>query len=570
MAAEERREVRAVRDVRDRHVAARPANMCRHMSRATAPWSSLTAVPAAAQPERELRHARLLGRVAGSARNRPRNPRSPSPSRSASPPYAAMSSSGEYVSFPAGDRRVRREDDPPSARPRARPRGSRPAATSSRRELERRERRMALVQVQDRRLDPERAQARTPPMPEQAVLREPDRAAARRTGGPSSTAGRGRCPGTSASSSSSGTRPTSTRQTGTRGRRRRARRFSRSGDPSGGRHPGDGQVVRLVREPVLLLPPGHVEPLAKVAAAVEEPDADHGQRLVARLLDDVAREHAEPARVEGQRRVDAELGAEERDRPGDAGPRLVGAGEIRRHVRGQRLDPRGRATRRARPPPASSARGRSGSAPGCRPERSQRKRADVAEDAPPRPGASSSGSCTRRRRAASARRRGDPTTQPRGAPGPPSRAQRVSTPRLSFTTCACPAARLERWADNPGGADRARRPQPAAAARRLQPLPREPAARRGARARGGGLGARAGERVRRAAVRRPAGMGPPREREPAEAAHARPLRQPDRRGRVPSGLAFAARDERRARAARALLARAARRRARRARGALRV
>ena len=146
--------------------------------------------------------------------------------------------------------------------------------------------------------------------------------------------------GTSASSSSSGTRPTSARQTANPKSAPKRSSFSRSGDPSAVRHPGDGQVVRLVREPVLLLPPRHVEPLAEVAAAVEEPDPHHGQRLVARLLDDVAREHAEPARVEGQRRVHAELGAQERDRAGDAGARLVRPREIRRHVLGQRLDPR--------------------------------------------------------------------------------------------------------------------------------------------------------------------------------------------------------------------------------------
>ena len=44
-------------------------------------------------------------------------------------------------------------------------------------------------------------------------------------------------------------------------------------------------------------------------------------------------------------------------------------------------------------------------------------------------------------------------------------------------------------------------------------------------------------RGRRVLGRRAAGVGPPGEREPAGAADARPLRQPHRRGRVPSGVA---------------------------------
>ena len=49
--------------------------------------------------------------------------------------------------------------------------------------------------------------------------------------------------------------------------------------------------------------------------------------------------------------------------------------------------------------------------------------------------------------------------------------------------------------------------------------------------------------------RAPAGVGPPGQREQAGAAHPRPLRQPHRRGRVPSRLASADADGRGARAA---------------------
>ena len=75
------------------------------------------------------------------------------------------------------------------------------------------------------------------------------------------------------------------------------------------------QLVRVVVEPVLLLRAGQVEALNEVAAAVEDPDADHLQAAVARLLEHVARKHAEPARVAGQRGVHAELGREVGDGP---------------------------------------------------------------------------------------------------------------------------------------------------------------------------------------------------------------------------------------------------------------
>ena len=77
-------------------------------------------------------------------------------------------------------------------------------------------------------------------------------------------------------------------------------------------------------EPVLLLASVDVEPLAEVAAPVEQADPDHLERLVARLLEDVAREDAEAARVDRHRLVEAELGAHEDDRPVDSGPAAVG------------------------------------------------------------------------------------------------------------------------------------------------------------------------------------------------------------------------------------------------------
>ncbi len=63
--------------------------------------------------------------------------------------------------------------------------------------------------------------------------------------------------------------------------------------------------------PVLVLEPRPVDPLLEVAPPVEEPDADHRQPAVARRLEDVPREHAEPAGVDRQRPVDPELRADE-------------------------------------------------------------------------------------------------------------------------------------------------------------------------------------------------------------------------------------------------------------------
>ena len=80
--------------------------------------------------------------------------------------------------------------------------------------------------------------------------------------------------------------------------------------------------------PVLVLQPRPVDALLEVPLAVEQPDPDHRQREVARCLEDVARERAEPARVDRQRRVHAELGADE-DRPGRRGPSIGVSGRAR-------------------------------------------------------------------------------------------------------------------------------------------------------------------------------------------------------------------------------------------------
>ena len=83
-----------------------------------------------------------------------------------------------------------------------------------------------------------------------------------------------------------------------------------------------GQVVVGV---VVLLVAVGVDGLAEVALAVEQPDADGRQRHVAGRLHVVAGQHAEAARVDPERLVEAVLGAEVGDRAASAG-RRSGAG----------------------------------------------------------------------------------------------------------------------------------------------------------------------------------------------------------------------------------------------------
>jgi hypothetical protein len=72
-----------------------------------------------------------------------------------------------------------------------------------------------------------------------------------------------------------------------------------------------------------VLEPGAVDALLEVTLPVEETDADHRQRTVARRLEDVPGQHPEPARVDRQRAVDPELRADEHDGPVEAlDPRL--------------------------------------------------------------------------------------------------------------------------------------------------------------------------------------------------------------------------------------------------------
>ena len=107
--------------------------------------------------------------------------------------------------------------------------------------------------------------------------------------------------------------------------------------------------------------------------------------------------------------------------------------------------------------------------------------------------------------------------------------------------------------------------QPGAAAGRPQRRRRRPGAERGRRAPRLGRGARgAAAAGRRGRHRRGPRAGPARQRAPPRADVVRPLRQPDRRGRVPPGLALADGARGRPRAGRDAVGAAGRRRSRRA------
>ena len=59
-----------------------------------------------------------------------------------------------------------------------------------------------------------------------------------------------------------------------------------------------------------MLHPGGVDDLPEIAFLIEQPDADYGNAEIARRLEEVAGENAEPSGVEGQPLAEAELHAE--------------------------------------------------------------------------------------------------------------------------------------------------------------------------------------------------------------------------------------------------------------------
>ena len=95
--------------------------------------------------------------------------------------------------------------------------------------------------------------------------------------------------------------------------------------------PAQGQLRGIEIGLGMLLVAVGVDLLAEVAAAVEQADANERQRSIRRRLAMVAGQDAEAARVDLHRLVDAELGAEVGDRPGQ-GPlgaaRVPGVGAV--------------------------------------------------------------------------------------------------------------------------------------------------------------------------------------------------------------------------------------------------
>ena len=131
-------------------------------------------VARAAEPDRERRHPRRLGRVVRTRATQ----RDELVRRDAEPLGQIVVGREQLVDavrlVPRGHGRVRREDEPlPHCRERIVE--ARTVRHRLRSELETGERGMTFVQVEDGRLDPERLQRPDPADPEQRVLREPDR-----------------------------------------------------------------------------------------------------------------------------------------------------------------------------------------------------------------------------------------------------------------------------------------------------------------------------------------------------------------------------------------------------------
>ena len=105
------------------------------------------------------------------------------------------------------------------------------------------------------------------------------------------------------------------------------------------------QPLRIGVHPVLVLPPGGIDALAEVPLAVHQPDRHEWQRPVRGFLQQVAGQRTQAAGVYGQRHVDAVLRAQERDRPGgidrlDGGLERDDGGPI--EIDGNRILERGR------------------------------------------------------------------------------------------------------------------------------------------------------------------------------------------------------------------------------------
>jgi hypothetical protein len=83
----------------------------------------------------------------------------------------------------------------------------------------------------------------------------------------------------------------------------------------------------------------YVDALVEIARAIQQTDPDHRQCQIGGFLQDIAGQYAEPARVNGQRTVQTELGTAERDRMLRAGSTgTPGPGPVCRKFARQTLD----------------------------------------------------------------------------------------------------------------------------------------------------------------------------------------------------------------------------------------
>ena len=211
-----------------------------------------------------------------------------------------------------GDRRVGGEDRLPAAD--LQRGGQRPGpAVVAPRELERHERRVALVEVHEPGLDPHRLQRADAADAEQHVLRQPGVLVAdvEAAGDPARGLRVLRALGVEqVERDAADVHAPDLRRDLVVGDRHRDRdRLAVVARDERG-----GQSVRVGVDPVLVLPPAGVDALAEVAVAVQQPDRDQRPGAVGGLLEDVAGERPEAARVDRERAVEAVLGGEVGDR----------------------------------------------------------------------------------------------------------------------------------------------------------------------------------------------------------------------------------------------------------------
>ena len=326
-----------------------------HISRATSPWRALT--PLAIRLERSANCVTPNGSAASSGWVRPRRTSvsGSTPISAAMPPSVSAICAAGYVSLPAGTGvwvvNTVRWRTASNASSTDAPVRSRSARASSRQG----HRRVALVEVHDPGLDAERVQRAHAPDAEQRVLAQAHAGVAdvQPRGDPAVGEVVLRAVGVEQEERHAADvdPPHLSDDRALADRDADGQRLAVLAAHERGRHP-----VRVGLDPVLVLPAQGVDALAEVAVAVHEPDRHHRKPHVGGLLEDVAGQHPEAARVDGQRLVDRVLGAEERGRAvlghraveqrlrqllGDGGGERVHAVE-EAGVAGQLGEPRGR------------------------------------------------------------------------------------------------------------------------------------------------------------------------------------------------------------------------------------